>query len=345
MKIIQKKIAEKIIKSNEIYEHISSPDFTFNIVDIGAKGGIDNFPETLMRNSNLVGFEPNPDEYLKLNKQQNLNQKFAQKTFFNKAVWSSSGNKLLYLMKTPGASSLMGEANEMLSRKIYLNYDEGDPRNLVNFYETHVSLQSTCSVSVARLDTLLDSKFESIDYLKIDVEGGERDVLIGASKLFDEQRILFVEVEFMTLDYFQEHTTLGDIDSFLSAKGLRLIKLDAPHNTYHRAKEFAPRYIDAPLIFSGNAYYFLDPDKSNINANNLFKMALAAFSVGMFNLGFSLLLQAKMVPESRIYEIAKGVFKLSLFDFMRVNWSSLPNTPVKRRISKVFQVLKRMWKK
>jgi FkbM family methyltransferase len=57
---------------------------------------------------------------------------------------------------------------------------------------------STLGVQVTRLDDwLADHKLERVDFIKLDVEGGERDVLRGAEKLLERQPrpVIFAEVQ------------------------------------------------------------------------------------------------------------------------------------------------------
>jgi len=61
-------------------------------------------------------------------------------------------------------------------------------------------------VECKKLDTLIEEiKLEKIDYLKIDTEGAEYKILLGAKKLLDQKKITFIQFEYGLTD--------GDIPS------------------------------------------------------------------------------------------------------------------------------------
>ena len=70
-----------------------------------------------------------------------------------------------------------------------------------------------------------DHRIEQVALLKIDVEGFERSVLEGATRMIAEQRIDAVQLEFneMNLD---SHTTIEDIQGLLAAFALHRVLYD-----------------------------------------------------------------------------------------------------------------------
>ena len=85
-------------------------------------------------------------------------------------------------------------------------------------------------VNVRRLDGMFaEWDFDSIDLLKIDTQGNDLNVLLGAEGLFETRRIRRVLVE---LNFFQMYESEGDayaIITFLRQQGLHLVELYEKH--------------------------------------------------------------------------------------------------------------------
>jgi len=81
----------------------------------------------------------------------------------------------------------------------------------------------------------LDDIAEAADcrFLKIDVQGGELDVLRGAGHVLGKTLALFVEVEF--LDIYEKQPLFCDVDRFLKERGFELIDLLEPGYGSYRA--------------------------------------------------------------------------------------------------------------
>lgn len=78
---------------------------------------------------------------------------------------------------------------------------------------------------VTKLDTLLQEEHwqESVNLLKIDVQGAELMALRGAAKTLSRVRFLFTEVSFKPL--YEGSCVFGEIYDFLYARGFRLLSL------------------------------------------------------------------------------------------------------------------------
>lgn len=126
-----------------------------NICDIGASIIEEtNFIDNLFNNtfSNLVGFEPNTEEYNK------LEHKNPRKKFYNFAIGDGTKKKL-NICKEPGMSSFL-EPNLDYLQKFH------------NFKEWSKILK-TKIVNTKKLDDLDDN----FDFIKIDVQGYEHEII------------------------------------------------------------------------------------------------------------------------------------------------------------------------
>ena len=55
-----------------------------------------------------------------------------------------------------------------------------------------------------------------IDFLKIDVEGGELNVLEGSTNKLENKEILFIQTEFMANNYYQNSSLIDIQISYLT---------------------------------------------------------------------------------------------------------------------------------
>ena len=301
-------------------------------VDVGAKGGMSLIPKSLKKHYDLVGFEPNADEYDKIS---GNNSGFRKEKIYNTALWSCAGELDFCETITPGASTFMGESIQKYAENIYLDYKDGDPRVGKNFFETHTRTIKKYRCKTARLDSVLDQE-DYIDLLKVDVEGAELEVFKGSQHLFDKKRVLFIYSEFMAVPYYESHPLLCDHFSFLRDNGFRLIHMDLDHASYslggHR---FLPAHLSNPMLHSGDAFYMLDPATHDYTDQEMVRCAVQCFLFGFNNLGMDLIKKSGLVNSAAIESICKNAQKLRLSDWIRLNWNSLPETQVKRFLRKI----------
>ena len=80
------------------------------------------------------------------------------------------------------------------------------------------------NVVVSTLDIYCAANsIESINYLKIDVEGAELDVVLGAERLLSQNSIDFIEFEYGGT-YLDSGKTLQQVYAFLRSKGYKIFK-------------------------------------------------------------------------------------------------------------------------
>lgn len=78
-------------------------------------------------------------------------------------------------------------------------------------------------IQTHRLDDL--TEIQDIDYLKLDVQGAELDIILGAPRLIQSTLLVHTEVEFIPI--YSDQPLFGDIDVALRKGGLWLHKLDS----------------------------------------------------------------------------------------------------------------------
>lgn len=82
------------------------------------------------------------------------------------------------------------------------------------------TVAKTTEVQTRRLDEVID---EDVHFLKLDVQGGELDVLKGAVVLLKNVLVIHAEVEFYPM--YRDQPLFGDVSSFLFEHGFELFDL------------------------------------------------------------------------------------------------------------------------
>lgn len=84
----------------------------------------------------------------------------------------------------------------------------------------------TQSVQVATLDMVTDELgVEQIDLLKVDTEGGDLDVLLGARKLLENQRVRLVQVEAGVASDNHKHVGQRELEDHMTSFGYQIFGL------------------------------------------------------------------------------------------------------------------------
>jgi len=187
---------ESVIVENRYLASYIKPNT--QVVDVGAHVGEFNiFCKKILKTDKIISIEPIRESYVLL--QKNTSQKT-----FNYAI----STKKVVTMYTPDTTIM----SSSLKGNIYQAKEKCHGVYLDNLEEIQ--------------------KLKNIDLLKIDVEGGEYDVLRTAKETLKKTKYLFVEVSIQRL-------STGDLFDVL-----RIIKNSCPKSEI--------RHIGKPFIISGN---------------------------------------------------------------------------------------------
>ena len=162
----------------------------FNILDLGAAGGIDKRWDIISTNKkNIFLAEPHPlsREDLKIYNDNVINKLF-YKEILNK--------KKLYLTKKPECSSMLKPNYDYIK-----DFQNPDRYKIIDELECET--------------TTVDNEFNkiSLDFIKIDTQGSEFDILIGAQNKL--KNILGLEVECCFFQIYEKQKLFHDISNFL----------------------------------------------------------------------------------------------------------------------------------
>ncbi|MHC4627198.1 MAG: FkbM family methyltransferase [Planctomycetota bacterium] len=187
----------------------------FAVVDVGARGGFESFwPAFYGDQVRLIGFEPDEADCEQLNRDLD-----GTKHVYASAIHKDKEERLLYRTLHPSSCSLY-EPN----RQVYERFVD------------HVSLKviGTTHVVTEDLDSFVQTnEIEWVDYMKLDAEGAELDVLKGAESLLDDS-VIALNVEVAFLEANKGRPLFSEIELFLRERGFTLFSLE-PYRCLRRA--------------------------------------------------------------------------------------------------------------
>jgi FkbM family methyltransferase len=214
------------------------------VVDVGAMWlGAEHEPCAALMKAGVartVGFEPVGAECDKLNAMGRTGR-----TYLPYFVGDGS-ERTFYLTNTGATSSLYEPNTRLLKRFTHL--------------EELTRTVETSRVRTHRLDDI--PEVGGADYLKLDVQGAELDVLRGAERLLGSTLIVETEVEFVPM--YVDQPLFADVDRHLRARGF----------AFHTFLGMAGRTF-APLVTNGNQAAML---RQHLWSNALYVRDFLAFA-------------------------------------------------------------------
>lgn len=176
------------------------------IVDIGAadlEGGqkAPYVPLIEAGAARVTGFEPNPDEFAKLTQTDS-------RRYLPYAV-GSGGDAKLYVTQTPGFCSTLKPDMAVAAR--------------IQKFARHMKVRETLDIRTRRLDDL--DEIERIDFLKIDIQGGEVAVFNGGRTKLASTLAVQTEVAFWP--FYEGQPGFADQDRVLQDMGFQLFGMQS----------------------------------------------------------------------------------------------------------------------
>ena len=225
------------------------------ICDIGASL-IDktDFIDNLYNNSNckIIGFEPNIEEFNKLEK------KNPNKNYYNYAIGDGS-EKILNVCKGVGMTSFLEPNIDYLKN--------------FSWFDTNSEIIKKEKVKTKKLDSLE----EKIDFLKIDVQGYESEVIkYGEEKI---KNSLVVQIETSPIPLYKNERTFSEVIGTIEKLGFSLHMFNKINT-----KPFKPMKLNNNIFMGINHLFQLDcvmiknlDAIGKFNKEDLIKMILIMF--------------------------------------------------------------------
>jgi len=195
------------------------------LVDVGCRGGI--HPRwSGIRNLEVIGFEPDAKECGGLQAGR----------YFPIALYSRGGTVKFYVTVDRNCSSIYAPNPNLMSK--FVGSD-------------HLAVEKVVEVPCDTLDHVLESNgLRDVDFLKVDAQGAELDVLHGAEKTLEGVVGVECEVEFSPI--YLNQPLFPDVDTFLRERGFTLLDLEVCR--YFRSKKIRSK----GQVLYADALYFRD---------------------------------------------------------------------------------------
>jgi len=235
---------------NELMQIADLNDVDFTLVDVGARNGILHL-ETFARRTDAFGFEPNPEEYRKLisgstdaEKIGILTPAFRNLSYFPYALGKEDGSIEFFITPAPGASGTLEPDLSSLGRFTY----HANQACVEDFGSDHFAGSEKIEVESMMLDSFCSQHaLGHIDFLKIDVEGSEYDVLAGSADILKRTGVVLVETYFVP--FRKNQRLFSEVDLQLRQAGFDLLRYDIVQDQlgYKRLKK--PTHYVPPFYY------------------------------------------------------------------------------------------------
>lgn len=194
-------------------------------------------------NLTIYGFDADADACASANAELQTRNINWQEYHIPIALSNSVGEKELYVTKAPMCSSLYPPDENFLARF------QGLPE-LVN-------LDFTIDIETTTLDLFCqEENIEEIDFLQIDVQGADLDVLQGAINMLNKTVLAIqIEVEFSPL--YINQPLFADVDYFLREQKFSLFDLSASRGDRNILNQFSRIHPHGQILW-GEAFYLRD---------------------------------------------------------------------------------------
>ncbi|WKD27737.1 FkbM family methyltransferase [Halomonas sp. KG2] len=263
-------------------------DEPISVVDVGANpiDGTPPYAEMLKQGLvTLVGFEPQKEALQKLQTMKGANE-----TYLPHAVGTGEHAKL-YICQASGMTSTL-KPNTLV-----LNHFQG--------YPIWGKVKSIEEIETVRLDDI--DQIEKIDWLKIDIQGGELNVFRNGEKKLKDTLVIQTEVNFIQL--YENQPLFAEIDQWMRAHGFMLHTL-----LEQRKRIYAPMKINGGIhqginqLTTADAVYVRDINalqETSVEQRKKLAIILSK-AYGSFDLAYRLLMNEEGCSEKSFFNKVVG---------------------------------------
>ena len=280
--------ADRILTTPKVSKNLWELDDFIYAVDVGANP-IDGTPPyaSLLKKGvvKLVGFEPQKDALHKLQAMKGPNE-----TYLPHAVGTGERTKL-YICQASGMTSTLKPNN------VVLDHFQG--------YPIWGKVKSIEEMDTVRLDDV--AEIEKIDWLKIDIQGGELNVFQNAEEKLKDALVIQTEVNFIQL--YENQPLFAEIDQWMRAHGFMLHTL-----LEQRKRLYAPMKINGGIhqginqLTTADAVYVKDINSLQLmSVEQRKKIAIILSNAyGSYDLAYRLLMTEKGCSEKEFFKKIVG---------------------------------------
>lgn len=198
------------------------------VADVGARRGFESHWSVYGDQARLIGFEADAEECERLNRQVAS----SGNRFFPVALHQSKGKRPFYIAAQASSSGFYPVNMKFVQR-------------LTD--EVNLSIIKTTEMDTIDFDSFAsENNIGHIDFIKLDTEGCELDILKGASKVLENVIGLSIEVEFLQLHEGQP--VFDDVEAFLRPLGFILYDLAVYRHNRKALPDLTPSPTPGPAL-------------------------------------------------------------------------------------------------
>jgi FkbM family methyltransferase len=244
----------------------------------------------------FIGFEADESEARRLNSTPGPGG--IEWQFIPAGLWSSSGRIQFERNKASGGSSFLTQNRALTDRWKFENPTETTLARDIFFPTAYEEIPVVSLAEWAK-----DAKINSVDFLKLNVQGGELEILQGAGDLLDSVLGLLVEISFV--ESYKNRPMFSDIHHFLADRHFAFFDLLAHHYVGRSAAPIAAQHLviaepklGQPVsqwgqLIEGHALFLRDPlsnqSLQRLDASRVVKLAALSEAFGQIEYAFELL--------------------------------------------------------
>lgn len=182
----------------------------------GSEAWLQTAQALLTSNLSIYGFDADPEACEEMNTKLESQQVPWHEVHIPIALSNSNGEATLYVTPNLFCCSLYPPNEEYTSRFLHMG--------------AGIKTDATVEVETVTLDDFLESeKIEEVDFLQIDVQGADLDVIKGATRTV-QQSVLGIQIEVEFSPIYIDQPLFSDIDAYLRSRGFYLFDLETNYN-------------------------------------------------------------------------------------------------------------------
>ena len=257
------------------YLNVHHPSLPITVLDLGARLGLvdEGFEELkLLKNCQIIGVEADKDECDRILSDKSLGN---YTRCDDLVLWTKTEAATIYITKLKGCSSILEPNVEFLK-----DFQCG------NWFE----IKEEVPVVTTSFEDFCSS-LPNLDFIKIDLQGIECDLLSAYPKITTSATGICLEVQFEEL--YKNQKTFEDIHPLLRGQGFSLIKL-------HEESDFYDGYC-----LEANCSYLRNPSKNQLSKSILLKTIL--FCLVSSNIKAARAILQKALDHDEVRETSKEI--------------------------------------
>lgn len=202
------------------------------VLDLGARGAVDDDLLALAPAVSIIGFEPDPEEAARLAALPK--GPWRELRILPFAIGRARGLATLHVPREPAGASLLPHNAAMIEQ--------------FGLEALHRTVKKIPIEGLSLDDLESEAGICSIDYLKIDIEGAELDVLEGGAKMLANAKVIKVECSFLEQRVGQP--LAAEVICWLAERGFDLIDIRAIHHWRRRPLPSHPYSVGFDFPYS-----------------------------------------------------------------------------------------------